>query len=105
VPTATTRRLRGLRRGHQTLVLRPCYLLCQLEAFVTGTRVGVRARYGVLLGALAVRGQRKAVPVSAEAQRRRWRTYRAGRSPDSAIDQGGPDAVRCKPKAEGSEWP
>ena len=24
---------------------------------------------------------------------------------DSAFDQGGPDATRCKPKAEGSEWP
>ena len=23
---------------------------------------------------------------------------------DSAIDQGGPDAVRCKPKAEGLPW-
>jgi hypothetical protein len=28
-----------------------------------------------------------------------------GEGHDSAIDQGGPDAVRCKPKAEGSEWP
>jgi hypothetical protein len=28
-----------------------------------------------------------------------------GERHDSAFDQGGPDAARCKPKAEGSEWP
>jgi hypothetical protein len=31
------------------------------------------------------------------------RAHREGH--DSAFDQGGPDAARCKPKAEGSEWP